>query len=79
MCAESAEPEMKKSNVARRVDDETSRWVSGLDKSMAEKLAKTGLIARREFAAVEDFVTGYIVSRTDVGPETRRAWRQARD
>jgi integrase len=61
------------------LDDATSRWVSELDKTMAEKLAKTGLIARREFAALEDFVTGYIDSRTDVESETRRAWRQVRD
>jgi integrase len=61
------------------LDDATSRWVAGLDKTMAGKLAKAGLIARREFASLENFITGYIDSRTDVEPETRRAWRQVRD
>jgi len=60
-------------------DDATSRWVANLDKTMAEKLANVGLVARREFAVMEDFVTSYIDSRTDVQPETRRAWKQVRD
>ncbi|MDA0810610.1 MAG: hypothetical protein O2945_22505 [Planctomycetota bacterium] len=61
------------------LDDELSRWVAGLEKTLAEKLARVGLIPRREFVTLDEFVTGYIDSRTNVEPETRRAWRQVRD
>ena len=60
-------------------DDETSRWVAELDITMAEKLCRVGLLPKREYATVKDFITGYIDSRKDIEPETRRAWRQVRD
>ena len=60
-------------------DAETTRWVAGLDATMAEKLCRVGLLPKREYATLNDFVTRYIDSRTDVEPETRRAWRQVRD
>ena len=46
---------------------------------MADKLSKVGLIPHREFLSLGEFVTCYIDSRTDVEPETRRAWKQVRD
>ena len=57
-------------------DDEAARWIAGLDQTMADKLARLGLIARREFSTLHDFVSGYIQSRKDIEPETRRAWLQ---
>lgn len=60
-------------------DDETARWVAGLDATMAEKLCRVGLLPKREYVTLDEFVTGYIHSRTDVESETRRAWRQVRD
>jgi integrase len=60
-------------------DDETSRWVAGLDITMAEKLCRAGLLPKRDYVTIEKFVTSYVESRTDVEPETRRAWLQVRD
>jgi len=57
-------------------DDETARWVSGLDQVMANKLASVGLIPKREYVTLHAFVSEYVSSRTDVEPETARAWRQ---
>jgi integrase len=61
------------------VDHETARWVADLDQTLAEKLTSIGLIPRREYAVVDGFITGYIDSRKDIEPETRRAWKQVRD
>ncbi len=55
-------------------DDETSRWVAGLDDVLQGRLAKVGLIERREATKLGAFVTGYISSRTDVKPTTVTNW-----
>ena len=58
------------------VDDETARWLAGLDKTMAERLSRVGLIPSREYGTLREFVAAYIDSRSDIEPETRRAWMQ---
>lgn len=65
--------------IGHAIDDETARWIASLDVTMADKLCRVGLLPKREYATIENFITGYIDSRTDVEPETRRAWRQVRD
>lgn len=53
------------------IDDETARWLVGLDDSLADKLASVGLIPRRERATLAAFLDAYIESRTDIKPATR--------
>ena len=53
------------------VDDETARWVAGLDDKMTEKLANVGLIAPREVATLREFIDRYISGRVDIKPRTR--------
>ncbi len=55
-------------------DDETSRWLVGLDDVLQCRLAKVGLIQRRDSATLEAFLHDYISSRTDVKPTTVTNW-----
>lgn len=61
------------------LDDETARWVSRLDDTLAKKLARVDLIPKRASETLEAFIDSYVQKRTDVKPNTRRAWRQARE
>ncbi len=61
------------------VDDETARWVAGLDEAMTEKLAAVGLVPKREPAAeatVAGFIAEYMSRRVDVKPATLEVWKQ---
>jgi hypothetical protein len=61
------------------VDADTARWVAEREPAMAEKLARVGLIPKRERAAAAKlgpFVESYIARRSDVSPHTQRIWRQ---
>jgi integrase len=63
----------------RAVDADTARWVAELPPAMADKLARVGLVPKRERAAAAKlgpFVESYITRRADVSPHTRRIWRQ---
>lgn len=63
-------------------DDETARWVAGLDDVAHEKLAAVGLIPKRQSHAAEmlgQFVADYLATRTDIKPSTRRHLQQASD
>ena len=51
-------------------DDETSRWVAGLDSVPADKLAAVGLIAERDSAKLGVFLDAFIASRSDVKDST---------
>jgi len=53
------------------VDNETARWLAGLDTVMAEKLAAVGLFPRRASATLGDFLAGYLEKKTDVKGGTR--------
>ena len=52
------------------VDDETARWVAGLDDSLSDKLARVGLVAGRDAASLRAFLDAYIRARSDVKPST---------
>ncbi|MAE61003.1 MAG: integrase [Planctomycetaceae bacterium] len=52
------------------IDDETSRWVRGLDDGLSERLAAVGLIQPKASSSIGDFVDSYIASRTDLKPAT---------
>lgn len=63
----------------RSMEAELAQWVAGLKPTMANKLARAGLIPKREVkaaAALETFIESYIARRNDVSPHTRRIWRQ---
>ncbi|MFO0897981.1 MAG: site-specific integrase [Pirellulales bacterium] len=60
-------------------DADTSRWVAGLDASLAEKLAAVGLVPRTErptIALLGPFLTDYTARRIDVKPATKEVWQQ---
>ena len=52
------------------IDDETARWVAGLDDGLSERLAAVGLIRARARSTLGAFVDSYIASRTDLKPGT---------
>ena len=58
------------------IDDETARWLSGLEKRMADKLAKVGLIPERGIAELGPFLDNYVAQRNDVKPATKEIWSQ---
>jgi len=60
------------------VDDETSRWVAGLDGPMLEKLAAVGLIGKTETATLDAFIDTYIAERGDVKSSTRTVYGHTR-
>lgn len=47
-------------------DVETSRWLQGIESSLAEKLSRVGLIDTRPRATLKGLVDGYLAGRTDV-------------
>ena len=60
------------------IDRDTARWLSEIDDSLAEKLAKVGLVSRRDRATLLDFLDGYIDSRRDVKKSTKNLYHQTR-
>ena len=48
------------------VDDETSKWLTGLDEAMYDKLAAVGLVAERKSMRLGAFLDDYIRGRHDV-------------
>ena len=61
------------------IDDETARWLAGLDATMTDKLAAVGLVPKREPASITTiagFLAEYVSRRTDVKPATKEVWRQ---
>jgi len=60
------------------LDAETGRWVAELSDSMADKLAKVGLISQRESATLGDFLGKYIDERIDIKPASRVILRHVR-
>lgn len=57
---------MASAGVTGVLDDETTKWLTGLDEVMYDKLAAVGLVAPRASADLGDFVMGYIRERNDV-------------
>ena len=60
------------------LDDETARWVTGLDEFMVDKLAAVGLIPRREGVRLEAFLDKYIKTRCDTKTSTRLVYGHTR-
>ena len=63
------------------IEADTARWISELESSLADKLARVGLISKpeaQETAMLGTFLTNYIASRTDVKPLTTRHLNDAR-
>ena len=63
------------------IDADTARWVAGLNPKLADKLARVGLIAKRQnsvTAKLGEFLAEYLATRTDIKPSTRRHLEQAR-
>ena len=52
------------------LDDDTARWVAGLDEPTHGKLAAVGLVGRRDAHRLGPWLDAYIAGRTDVKPGT---------
>ena len=59
-------------------DNETARWVAGLNQALADKLSAVGLIPRREKATMGAFLDRYFSTRIDVKPATLTVWGHTR-
>ncbi len=59
-------------------DDQTARWLAGLDARLHDKLASAGLATRRERATLGPFIDGYIESRGDVKRATATVYGHTR-
>jgi len=58
--------------------DETARWLTTLDRKIANRLAKLGLTRRRQSATLATFVDNYIGKRCDVSQSTTANYRHTR-
>lgn len=56
------------------VDDQTARWLAGLDDSFRSKLAAVGLIEKREAANLGELLALYKKARPDVKPGTQTVY-----
>lgn len=52
-------------------DDETARWVAGLDAVMTDKLSAVGLIPKRASSTLAAFIDAYIAGRNSSKASTR--------
>jgi len=60
------------------IDDETARWVAGLDSKLADMLAAVGLIPKRGRATLGALLDRYFDVRADVKPDTLIVWGHTR-
>ena len=60
------------------VDDETARWLGKIDSSLNEKLTIAGLIERKKFFGLEEFLDEYLKLRVDVKASTIITWNNVR-
>ncbi len=60
---------------AHAVDDETARWLAGLDDTLRDKLAAVSLVPEREAATLGAFLSRYIALRSDVKSSTVITYR----
>jgi len=58
------------------IDNETARWVAGLEDSFAKKLSGAGLIPERNRVTLSGFISDYTEKRRDVKPATKTVWQQ---
>ena len=69
---------MASAGIAGVVDNETVKWLTGLDEVIHNKLAGVGLVSSRTSAESGAFVTGYIQERKDVKTGTATFYRHTR-
>jgi len=60
------------------LESETAEWLRGLDRIMADKLARVGLIPKRESATLAAFLDRYIALRADVKGSTATVYGHTR-
>ena len=60
------------------VDEDTIRWLSGLDDSVYDRLAAVRLVAARSSAKLGAFLDAYIAERCDVKASTILVYKQTR-
>ena len=71
--------QLNAANIAgQAVEADTARWVADLDETVAGKLARAGLIPRRNSATLAAFVDSYISGRNDVKEATLTVWGHTR-
>ena len=58
------------------IDDETAKWLTGLDDVIYDKLASVGLVGNRESIRLHAFLDAYIQERQDVRPATVISYKQ---
>ena len=61
------------------LDGDTAKWVANLEDGLAVKLARFGLIRRRESVLLLEFIDAYVSGRTDLKPRTVIKFRATRD
>ena len=59
-------------------NDQTTRWLASLDESLLEKLAAAGLIPKKRFVQLKEFLDGYINGRSDTKASTRTVYGHTR-
>jgi len=60
------------------VDEDTIRWLAGLDEVIYDKLAAVGLVAERTAVKLAAFIDNYIRERCDVKPGTATVYGHTR-
>jgi hypothetical protein len=58
--------------------DETSRWLTSLNPDLYDKLARVGLVKRRDSATLGPFIDNYMARRTDVKRGTQVIYQRVR-
>ena len=57
-------------------EDETARWLANLEVALADKLARVGLIPKRETATLAAFIGAYIAGREGRGRQHHSELRE---
>src|SRR3954469_21445949 len=65
--------------VGHPADDETSRWLAGLDEVMHGRLAAAGLAAGRQAMQLGPWLEKYLAGRSDLKPASLCKLRQTQD
>lgn len=60
------------------VDPETSRWLTQVDETLTDRLARSGLIEARDRSTLGAFLDSYISQRTDVKSGTKMLYGRTR-
>jgi len=60
------------------LDDETARWVADVDDTLRDKLARVGLVPKRDATTLGAFIDSYIEARGDVKPATATVYGHTR-